>query len=215
MRRIALVVALCLLAGCSGNGGGAPGSIDRGAEIPTEVARFLDGVAEPGAVAFSATYDVFAKLGSVHFQVTVASAPPRYRIDLDDVATVVVGPDAFSCRLGSQSCEPGVQEQLLSSYDVHSGFFSTGPAAKLVTAAKRVGAGTARRSTRALAGLDLDCLAVPYGDVVVITACLTPEGVFAYVDDSAQTLTLVAYRSGPSDASFEPPYPVARPASGS
>jgi hypothetical protein len=60
----------------------------------------------------------------------------------------------------------------------------------------------ARRSTASapvfsdmtVAGVELACAAVPQGGVVSQTACLTPEGVFGYVDNTAVRIELLSYQ---------------------
>lgn len=212
-----LLVALLLVAAvaCDGDGAGgggeSPERVDDGRALPPEVDAFLDRVAAPGEVAFAATYEVLAKLGGERLIAHVASAPPRVRIDVEGSATVVLGPGAFSCATARRSCAPGVDDRVMNAY-VHSGFFSTGPANRLSTAARRTGAGEATTSSRPVAGVDLDCLHVPFGARVALTACLTDEGVFGYVDDATQTMTLTAYAPGaPTGASFEPPFPLGPP----
>ena len=46
--------------------------------MPGPLEAFLDRVAEPGSVAFTATYEVLQKLGGVASEITVARVPPRH-----------------------------------------------------------------------------------------------------------------------------------------
>jgi hypothetical protein len=138
-------------------------------------------------VPFTATYEVLQKLGGESSEVRVAVDPPIVRIEVGDV---VVTEDE-TCVDGE--CAAGIDESRLTQFGFSSRFFSDGPAQQLRVDARRAGAGDARLSTRTVTGVELACAAVPVGQGTPTTACLTPEGVFGYVDDPARRVTLIEY----------------------
>jgi hypothetical protein len=178
------LVLVALLAACSADPEPEPAPAEP--EVPAALQEFLDGVAPHASVAFTATYDVLQKLGGETVEVRVAVDPPAWRIEVEDV---VVSEDA-TCVAGS--CSAGVQENQLTQFGFTSRFFSDAPARQLVVDARREGAGEPERSERD----GLDCIGVPVGAAIPTTACLTPEGVFGYVDDPARRVSLKEYAPG-------------------
>lgn len=181
--RIPALLLVALLLGCS--------SDDEPEEpttttVPAALDEFLDDVAPHGEVPFTATYDVLQKLGGETVEVRVTVEPPSWRIEVDDV---VVTEDE-TCVAGT--CSAGVQEQQLTQFGFTSRFFSDAPARQLVVDAGRAAAGAPERSTRD----GLRCIGVPVGAGIPTTACLTPEGVFGYVDDPARRVELTSYEPG-------------------
>lgn len=179
MRRATVFVAvLALAAGCGGDDDdtGDHGVVDRSRDVPADVQSFLDRVAPDGEVAFRATYSVLKRFGGQESTVEVESSPPDVTIRAGDVEVV-----------------NGEGEAALSDVGIFSGFTTTAPAAAIRAAATRADAGEAQRSTREAAGVELDCVAVPVQDAIAITACLTPEGIFGYVDNAAVRYELTAY----------------------
>lgn len=188
MLRHPLALLLLAIAACSGGGDDpAPTTTTAPPEVPAELEAFLDDVAPHAAVPFTATYEVLQKLGGETVTVQVSVTPPSWRIEVEDV---VVTPEE-TCVDGT--CTDGVLEQQLTQFGFTSRFFSTAPARQLETDARRAGAGRPDLTTRTVAGVDLRCAAVPVGVNAPTTACLTPEGVFGYVDDPARRVTLVEY----------------------
>jgi len=52
-------------------------------------------------------------------------------------------------------------------------------------------------------------MAVPVGSSLPATSCITPEGVFGFVDNPSVRYELTSYRVGPPPAgALEPPFPV-------
>ena len=199
-RRItaAILLAAGLSTACAGGGDGDDDAtrattVDPDAALPEPLADFLDRVAEPGSVAFTATYSVLQRLGGATTEVTVESRPPAWTITAGDVR-VTAGPRPETCVAGR--CEPELREQALSSVGVFSRFFATGQADVLATAARRRGAEAPVFDERTLAGVPVDCVAVPVSGSVAAVGCLTPEGVFAYADGPATRFELVSYRPG-------------------
>ena len=179
----ALLLVALLVTSCGGDD--APEEATT-TTVPEALDDFLDDVAPHGEVAFTATYDVLQKLGGETVEVRVTVEPPSWRIEVEDV---VVTEDE-TCVDGE--CSEGVQEQQLTQFGFTSRFFSDAPARQLVVDAGRAAARAPERSTRD----GLECIGVPVGAAVPTTACLTPEGVFGFVDDPARRVELTSYEPG-------------------
>lgn len=209
LRTATALLAAVLVVGCSG--GDRP-SVDSAnavhpdRELPPALLSFLRRVVRPGAMPFTATYNVLQKLGSTTEQVTVNSAPPLWRIEVDDVV-VVGGENRATCHPSTRTCQSGISEQALAAHGIFSRSFSTGPVQALQTAARRDGAAAPIFTSRTLAGVDLDCVAVPIGVATPTEACLTPEGVFGLIDDPSKRIELTAYSTEPPPP-IELPYPI-------
>jgi hypothetical protein len=203
-----LAVLVLLAAACSGDGGsdGSDGSVRPDRALPPPLVAFLDRVAAPGSVAFSAGYDVLYRLGNLTTPVQVTSAPPQWRIDARGV-TVIDGPEADRVTCRAPSCQRGVHDQQLMSNGVFSRFYSTGPAAALRAAARRDGADAPVFTTASMAGIKVDCVSINIAGAPLLRACLTPEGVFALVDDAARRVALTSYSTARPPA-ITPPYPL-------
>lgn len=201
-----LAVAVALLAGaaCGGDDGGGGDGVGGPSPLPAELEAFLDRTGPPGRVAFTAGYEVLQKMGGTFTAVEVAVAPPAWQVSAGDVV-VIGGPDAATCRVSTATCRRGIDEAALSSAGVFSGFFADAPARQLRAAAGREGAAEAVFSSHVVAGVALDCAVVP---TAPLTACLTPEGVFGLVDDSARRYGLTSYAAGPPPEPIAPPFPV-------
>ena len=187
MRRLpALLFAAAALAACSSGGGGSAASSTSttAADVPPALADFLRAVKPPGTVAFTATYHVTKNHGGTETDVSVTVTPPSYEIRAGDV--VVHGPNVSTS-----------DEARLSAVGVFSNFFSTGPTRELETAARRAMAGAPTFTDRVAAGVTLRCAGIPSAGVVADTACLTPEGVYGFVDNVSVRYELTSYRPGP------------------
>jgi hypothetical protein len=185
MRRLLLVlVAAALAAGaCSSEGepdAGPETSVD-GRPVPEQLATFLAEVELQGEVAFRATYRVTRKAGGLETEVRVEQSPPRWTITAGEV------------RLTGPPAPEASDEAALSAFGVFANFYSTGPANALTVDARRSTADAPVFSDRTVAGVTLECAAVPQSGVVTQTACLTPEGVFGYVDNASVQVELTAY----------------------
>lgn len=214
MRRLLpLLLLATLLAGCSDDGGAGdlpaapPTSIDTGAPLPAGVQAFVDDVVRPGDVPFRATYRVLRKAGGATADVEVVAAPPSWQLRTGDLV-FVDGPKPATCSVAAQRCVDGVREALLGEVGVFSRFFATGPAQALATDARRATAGEPETSTRTAAGVALRCMAIPQNGRVAATYCLTPEGVFGWVDTPAARYELTSYEPGPPGESTGVPYPI-------
>jgi hypothetical protein len=183
MRRLMLLVAaLAVVTACSSSDGAKSASTTTSTlPLPGPLTEYLSRAKPPGEVAFSATFHVVRKLGGTETDVRVDSTPPTWRIAAGDI--VVTGPPKPST----------ADEARLSATGVFSNFYSTGPAAAIAADARRKTAGAAVYSDRTVAGVDLACVAVPQAGVFTQTACLTPEGVFGYVDNAAVHIELTRY----------------------
>jgi hypothetical protein len=212
MRRfLPLLVVLAVLAGCS-SGGAEPqvvpsttSTTSLTAGLPASLVEFLDGVAEPGSVAFRGSYHVLQKLGGAQTDIEVLSDPPNWQLRVGDLV-FVDGPKPATCRVSAQRCVGQLREQLLAPMGVFSRFFSSGSAQALATDARRVQAGDPVFSERTVAGVRLRCASVPLSGVTVSTYCLTPDGVFGWVDTPAAHVELTAYRPGPPGEPTGVPY---------
>lgn len=216
MRRTALVLLLtaAIATACSdGEPDGTtvpqapPTSVAADVAVPAEVRTFLDGVAEPGSIAFTATYRVQRKLGGGQRDLEVRSEPPSWQIRDGDLV-FVDGPKPATCRVSAERCVGELREALLTPTGVFSRFFSTGPAQALRTDARRAGAGAPVGTTRTVLDQELRCLAIPIRDATPATYCLTQDGVFGWVDTPSVRYELIAYRPGPTGGSADVPYPI-------
>jgi hypothetical protein len=214
MRRLLpLLVVLAVLAGCS-NGGDAPVAAPSTTSttaltdgLPAPLVELLGAVAPPGTVAFRARYHVLQKLGGQQTDLDVVSAPPSWQIRMGDLV-FVDGPRPATCRTSARRCVGDVREPLLAPTGVFSRFFSAGPAQALATDARRTVAGEPQLSQRTVAGVALRCAGVPLNGAIASTYCLTPEGVFGYVDTPSVHYELTEYRAGPPGEPTGVPYPV-------
>ena len=183
MRRYASFVVLAALAAaaCGSGGGHRATTTTTSAPLPPPLAAFLADVKPQGAVAFRATYHVLRKLGGVETDVRVESTPPTWTITFGDVS--VGGPPA----------PPSGAEARLSAVGIFSSFYADGPARALATDARRPTAGAPVFSDRVVAGVPLHCVAVPQAGVLTQTACLTPEGVFGFLENASVRYELTSY----------------------
>jgi hypothetical protein len=192
-----LLVFLVLLAACSSNGDGestSPTSIRRESTLPAAVRRFVDQAKAPGTVAFRATYHVVRALGAAN-DVEVVGAPPSWTITAGDLV-VIGGPKASTCHTSERRCVDGIREQDLEPLGVFSHFFADAPARALEADARRVGVGRITFSDRTVAGVKVRCAEVPIQGVTASTYCLTAEGVFALVDNTAVHYEITSYSVG-------------------
>jgi hypothetical protein len=210
---VALVAGL-VVAGCSGGdrpsteGPSSTTTVATG-DLPPEVAAFLDEAAAGGEASFTASYEVLRKLGGVTTTAEVVAAPGGARITIGDLV-VLTGDHPATCRTSAEACVGEVREDQLGQYGIFSRFWSTGPADALRTVASRDDHGEPVASTRAAAGVPLECLAVPVGSSLPATACTTAEGVFGFVDNPSVRYELTSYRVGPpASGALDVPYPLA------
>jgi hypothetical protein len=210
-RMLPLLLVALVLAGCSSDDSSpevvrsttTTTSLTDG--LPATLAAFLDDAVEPGAVPFRATYHVLQKLGGRQTDLVVVSDPPAAQIRMGDLV-FVDGPKPATCRTSSQRCVGDVREPLLAPTGVFSNFFGSGPARQLATDARRTVSGDPVFTERTAAGVTMRCAAVPLRGQVVSTYCLTPEGVFGYVDTPGVHYELTAYRAGPPGEDAGVPY---------
>jgi len=175
--------------------------------LPSELRAFLERAEVGQDAAFTGTWAVTNNLGGGTASVEVATDPPAVRIAAADLV-IVDGPRPATCLVSAGACVGEVREQQLAPLGIFSGFFSSGPAQALRTAARRPGAGEPVATTRSVAGIDVDCLAIPVGGVTTATSCLTPEGIFGWVDTPSVHYELTRYAPGRSAQTLDPPYPV-------
>jgi len=136
------------------------------------------------------------------------AGPGGARITVGDLV-VLTGDHPATCRISAEACVGEVREDQLGQYGIFSNFWSSGPAEALRTVVRRDDDGTPVTSTRAVAGVPLDCIAVPVGSSLPATTCTTPEGVFGFVDNPAVSYGLTAYRVGPpASGALDVPYPL-------
>jgi hypothetical protein len=214
-KNAALLVALALgAAACSGGDRPSSGAAttstvagDPNREVPAELLPFLERAAAGADQAFTAEYAVLRKLGGTESTVLVEQAPPALRITVDDLV-VVDGPTPATCRPSTETCDGRVREEQLSPFGVFTRFATTGPVEAVRNLAQRADASPPRFSERTAAGVPLECVAVPVQDAVTAEWCLTPEGVFGFVDNPSVRYELTRYEPGPPAGPVEPPYPV-------
>ena len=210
---LAALVAGALLAACSG--GDRPSTEDAGptttatpAPLPSAVESFVDRAAGSEDASFEASWDVLRKLEGVGSTASVVASPDGARLTVDDLV-VVLGERPATCRTSARACVDEVREDQLAAFGIFSTFWSTGPLEALRVAADRDGAGEPVTSTRQAAGVTLECVAVPVGTALPATSCITPEGVFGFVDNPAVRYELASYRVGPPPAgALDVPYPI-------
>ena len=180
-------------------------------DVAPETAQFLSRAAGAVAVAFTAEYAVLYKLGGRQTTVTVRSAPPASSVTAGDVV-VFDGPHPASCDLAARSCVGWVEEQRLTAFGISSRFWATGPVDAITGMLRRSGGAPPVRSTRTAAGVALDCMAVPVEQALTAVHCITPEGVFGFVENPSVRYELVSYTLGPPSAPVEAPFPIQTPA---
>lgn len=184
MRVASAALLVVLLAACGGSGGATTstttGDVDETAPVPAEVRAFVERIAEPGTVAFRATYRVRPKTGGDESTVEVVATPPTWELRAGDVV-VQAGP-------GRQA-----DEAALAGLGIFSRFFATGPADVLEADARRAGAGPLAESERTVLGMALPCAGVPLGGAPASTYCVTPEGIVGWADTPSVAYELTAY----------------------
>lgn len=177
-----LLVMALVVAACSSSGGGSAASTTTTlAPLPAPLAAFLKGVKPQGDMSFSATFHVLRKLVGNETDIRVESAAGSWTIFAG--ALVITGPPKPST----------ADEARLSATGVFSSFYADGPASGLAADARRKTADAPVFSDRTVAGVALHCAAVPQAGVITQLACLTPEGVFGYVDNAAVHVELTSY----------------------
>ena len=211
---LAALLAGVLVAGCSGGDRPStapeepPSTTAPAGDLPPELDAFLQRAAASEDASFEASYAVLRKLGGVRSTATVVAGPGGARITVGDLV-VLVGDDPATCRTSARACVGEVREEQLGEYGIFSRFWSSGPADALRTVVRRDDDGRPVPSTRAAAGVPLECIAVPVGSSLPATSCITPEGVFGFVDNPSVRYELTAYRLGPPAArALEVPYPL-------
>lgn len=172
--------------------------------VSAELGAFLDRVATDGT-AFAGEYRVLRKIGSVESEVSVTSAPPALRLTVGDLV-VVDGPRPATCRVRAERCIGEVREQQLATVGVFSRFWSSGPAEALRALARRDDDEPPVFSQRTIAGVEVDCVAIPVGRALPNLSCITAEGVFGLVDNPSTRFELTAYTPGPPPGPVEPPF---------
>jgi hypothetical protein len=175
--RVVAIVLVALLAACGGDDDddAAAGIVERDREVPADVQAFLDRVADPHATAFTATYAVLTKNGGAEHKVEVTSTPPDLTLVVDGAS---IDPD---------------DDVALSVYGLFAGFLADNPKAAIAATASRADADVARFSNHAAASITLDCIEIPVQRAVTATWCLTPEGLFGFVDNPSVRYELTAY----------------------
>jgi hypothetical protein len=187
MRRCgSFVLLVALAAGACSSGGRNASTTTTQAPLPPQLTAFLADVKPQGTVAFRATYHVLRKLGGVETDVRVQSTPPRWTVTAGGVS--VGGPPAPTSG----------DEARLSAIGIFSSFYAEGPARALVADARRATAGAPVFSDRVVAGVPVHCVAVPQAGVLTQTACLTPDGVFGFLENASVRYELTSYEVGPS-----------------
>jgi hypothetical protein len=181
MRRATLfvVLTLALLAGCGGDGKGddlGSGVPDRTRAVPADVRSFLERVADPTSVAFHATYHLLTKSGGAEHVIDVTSAARKLTVTIDGKVVDLA------------------DQAALSAYGIFAGFLGANPAAAVESAARRADADDAAHTKRTVAGVSLDCIAVPVQDVTTSELCITRDGIAGYVDNPAARYELTAYQ---------------------
>lgn len=175
--------------------------------IGPELAAFLQRAAAGGDAAFSAEYAVLRKLGGTESTVLVESAPPALRLTVGDLV-VIDGPSPATCRLEERRCDGQVRQEQLAPLGLFTGFATSGPRQAIEGLAARVDDQPPIFSVRTVAGVELDCVSIPVQQSVTNTSCLTPDGVFGYVDNPALRFELTSYAPTAPDEPLEPPFPI-------
>lgn len=187
MRRLPLIALLLVgvSVGCgSGDGGDAgpsttadDGVVERDRPLTPELEAFLDRV-DTGR-PFTATYEVLRRAGGVTSEVTVTRTATSTEVTSGTLRVVL--PASTD------------EEAALSDIGIFSTFFAAGPAAAIEGTARRADADDPVFSVRRVLGLELECVEVPVLGTSASAWCLTPEGVFGYVDTPAVQYELTEY----------------------
>jgi hypothetical protein len=213
---LAVALAVLVLGACSGGDRPTTASEDgttttarAGDEaLAPALSEFLERAEASEDAPFRATWDVLRKLEGVQSSATVVAGAGGARITVGDLV-VVLGERPATCRTSARSCVGEVREEQLAPFGIFSRFWSTGPADALRAVVRRDDDGPPVPSARTSAGVRLECVAVPVGSSLPATACITPEGVFGFVDNPAVRYELTDYQPGPVDpADLEVPFPV-------
>ena len=175
MRRGAVIVlgALSLLAGCGDDDDADRGVVDRSREVPADVQAFLDRVVDPATIAFTADYDLLNKNGGGEHVIHVESEPPTLTVTIDGEPVDLE------------------DEPALSQFGIFSGFLAANPTAAIEATARREDAGDAEHTRRD----GLECIAIPVQGAVASTWCLTPDGIFGFVENPSVRYELTSYEA--------------------
>lgn len=198
---LALGVAACTAAERPSTGDTTTSTVaaDPDRDVPAELRPFLERAAAAADQPFTAEYTVLRKLGSTTSTVLVEQAPPAVRITVDDFI-VVDGPSPSTCRRSTGACSGRVEEEQLAPFGVFTGFATTGPVEAVRSLARRDDASAPQFSERVVDGVTLECVVVPVQQAPTATWCITPEGVFGYVDNPSVRYELTRYEPGPPAA---------------
>jgi len=189
----------------------APPEAGEIAPVPTPsdpvLAEFLAEAGGATKASFTATYTTLRKLGSLEATAEVTQDPPAAMLAVDDLV-VVTGPGAATCLVSAEACVEGVREDRLAASGLTSSFYSTGPSATLAALGERPEADPPELSEREIAGVAMRCISIAVQGAVANTSCITPEGVYGFVDSASQRFELAAYSPEAPATPPTAPFPV-------
>lgn len=169
----AALAALALLAGCAT--GPRPTLVEAADVDDPAVQAVLERLSAAEDVPFTATYTITPTTTGVPTEATVRQMDGRREITIGDVAFVVDGDVATTCRIDNQECGDFVDDAAVSNLNVTHRFWGRSAADRLqVDANRNIGPATAHADT--IAAQPATCADVPVAGGTV-TYCALDAGV--------------------------------------
>lgn len=172
---VVVLAALALLTGCAT--GPRPTLVEAVSVTDPAVQAVLDRLAPAEEVAFTAAYTITPTTTGTPTEATVRQMDGRREITIGNVAFVVDGGVATTCRIDSQECVDFVDDAAVSDLNVTHRFWGRSFADRLqVDANRNIGPAAGRVET--IAGHPATCADVPVAGGTV-TYCALDAGVLA------------------------------------
>lgn len=186
------LAAVALLTGCAT--GPRPTLVDAVSVNDPAVQAVLDRMASAEQVAFTATYTITPTIATTGTEATVRQMDGRREITIGNVAYVIDGNVATTCRIETQECVDFVDDAAVSDLHVTHRFWGRSFADRLqVDANRNIGPATGHLDT--IAGHPATCADVPVVGGVV-TYCALDAGVLARYVGADVTIELTSFSTG-------------------
>lgn len=177
-----------------------PGTLTGDAAIDTVLEKFDAATTGPA----TAGYSIVRAYGAAEFSAAVALDGSSRAVTLGNADYLQTPAITRTCTVdGSRPCVSELDPQPASDTTLALDFYSSGTARTLRRdAASRGGPGTLR--TTEYAGQTATCVDVPLKSNVTSTYCVLDNGLLAFRNDGAVTVTLTAYSPTVAPATFSP-----------
>lgn len=186
------IAAVALLAGCAT--GPRPTLVDAVTVNDAAVQTVLDRMVPAEEVAFTATYTITPTISDTSTEATVRQMDGRREITIGNVAFVIDGDVATTCRIETQECVDFVDDAAVSDLNVTHRFWGRSFADRLhVDANRNIGPAEGRLDT--IAGQPAACADVPVVGGTV-SYCALDAGVVGRYLGADVTIELTSFSTG-------------------